>query len=263
MIAVNSGLGYLIIDARNAGKRYDLVVAGMVLIGFIGWLLDLLMRQVGRFPALKWAYGTRHEGAARPAGAGKPGAARRRRPRPVGDLPRQAGGGEGPRPGAGRPRSPAGGVRLPGRALGVRQDDLAERARRVPARHARRGAGGGGAGPRPRPAAGLHLPGGGRLPLADRRGERRLRAAAQGRGGTPAGRAALPGHGGSGRLRARLPAGAVGGDAPARRDRPRPGRRAGGPVHGRAVRRWITSPASRCAPTWCGSGSRRRRRSCS
>jgi len=28
MIAVDSGLGYLIIDARNAGKRYDLVVAG-------------------------------------------------------------------------------------------------------------------------------------------------------------------------------------------------------------------------------------------
>ena len=24
MIAVNSGLGYMIIDARNAGKRYDL-----------------------------------------------------------------------------------------------------------------------------------------------------------------------------------------------------------------------------------------------
>ena len=36
MIAVNSGLGYLIIDARNAGKRYDLVVAGMVVIGLIG-----------------------------------------------------------------------------------------------------------------------------------------------------------------------------------------------------------------------------------
>ena len=51
MIAVNSGLGYLIIDARNAGKRYDLVVAGMVLIGLIGWLLDLLMRQVERFAA--------------------------------------------------------------------------------------------------------------------------------------------------------------------------------------------------------------------
>lgn len=61
MIAVNSGLGYLIIDARNAGKRYDLVVAGMVLIGFIGWLLDLLMRQVERFQAVKWAYGIRHD----------------------------------------------------------------------------------------------------------------------------------------------------------------------------------------------------------
>lgn len=61
MIAVNSGLGYLIIDARNAGKRYDLVVAGMVVIGVIGWLLDLLMRQMERFQALKWAYGIRHD----------------------------------------------------------------------------------------------------------------------------------------------------------------------------------------------------------
>lgn len=61
MIAVNSGLGYLIIDARNAGKRYDLVVAGMVLIGFIGWLLDLLMRQVERFQSVKWAYGIRND----------------------------------------------------------------------------------------------------------------------------------------------------------------------------------------------------------
>ena len=33
MIAVNSGLGFLIVDARNAGNRYDLVVAGMVVIG--------------------------------------------------------------------------------------------------------------------------------------------------------------------------------------------------------------------------------------
>jgi ABC-type nitrate/sulfonate/bicarbonate transport system permease component len=36
MIAVNSGLGFLIVDARNAGNRYDLVVAGMVIIGVIG-----------------------------------------------------------------------------------------------------------------------------------------------------------------------------------------------------------------------------------
>jgi NitT/TauT family transport system permease protein len=61
MIAVNSGLGYLIIDARNAGKRYDLVVAGMVLIGLIGWLLDLLMRQVERFQVVKWAYRIRND----------------------------------------------------------------------------------------------------------------------------------------------------------------------------------------------------------
>jgi NitT/TauT family transport system permease protein len=61
MIAANSGLGYLIIDARNAGKRYDLVVAGMVLIGVIGWLLDLLMRQVERLPAVSWGYGSHHE----------------------------------------------------------------------------------------------------------------------------------------------------------------------------------------------------------
>jgi NitT/TauT family transport system permease protein len=61
MIAVNSGLGYLIIDARNAGKRYDLVVAGMVVIGLIGWLLDSLMRLLERSPAVRWAYGTRHD----------------------------------------------------------------------------------------------------------------------------------------------------------------------------------------------------------
>jgi len=46
MIAVDSGLGYLIIDARNAGKRYDLVVAGMLLIGVIGLLLDTGIRAV-------------------------------------------------------------------------------------------------------------------------------------------------------------------------------------------------------------------------
>ena len=61
MIAVNSGLGYLIIDARNAGKRYDLVVAGMVVIGVVGWLLDLLMRQLEKFRAIRWAYGIRHD----------------------------------------------------------------------------------------------------------------------------------------------------------------------------------------------------------
>lgn len=59
MIAVNSGLGYLIIDARNAGKRYDLVVAGMVMIGLIGLLLDLLVRQLEKFDEVRWGYGQR------------------------------------------------------------------------------------------------------------------------------------------------------------------------------------------------------------
>ena len=44
MIAVDSGLGYLVIDSRNAGKRYDLVVAAMLLIGVIGLALDLGFR---------------------------------------------------------------------------------------------------------------------------------------------------------------------------------------------------------------------------
>lgn len=59
MIAVNSGLGYLIIDARNAGKRYDLVVAGMVMIGVIGLLLDLLVRRLEKFDEVRWGYGQR------------------------------------------------------------------------------------------------------------------------------------------------------------------------------------------------------------
>lgn len=55
MIAVDSGLGYLIIDARNAGKRYDLVVAGMLLIGVTGLLLDLAFRRIERIHSVAWA----------------------------------------------------------------------------------------------------------------------------------------------------------------------------------------------------------------
>ena len=56
MIAVNSGLGFLIVDARNAGNRYDLVVAGMVMIGLIGLLLDVLMRRLERLRSVRWGY---------------------------------------------------------------------------------------------------------------------------------------------------------------------------------------------------------------
>jgi NitT/TauT family transport system permease protein len=56
MIALRSGLGYMIMDARNAGNRYDLVVAGMILIGLIGVGLDLLMRRLERLPGVRWGY---------------------------------------------------------------------------------------------------------------------------------------------------------------------------------------------------------------
>ena len=57
MIALNSGLGYLIMDSRNAGNRYDLVVAGMVMIGVFGLLLDTLMRRLERLRMVRWRYG--------------------------------------------------------------------------------------------------------------------------------------------------------------------------------------------------------------
>jgi NitT/TauT family transport system permease protein len=44
MMAVTSGLGFLIIDSRNAGDRYDMVVAGMVMIGLTGLGLDSAMK---------------------------------------------------------------------------------------------------------------------------------------------------------------------------------------------------------------------------
>jgi len=56
MIAVSSGLGFLIVDARNAGNRYDLVVAGMVIIGVIGLFLDIGMRQIEKMKSFRWGY---------------------------------------------------------------------------------------------------------------------------------------------------------------------------------------------------------------
>ena len=56
MIALHSGLGYLIMDSRNAGNRYDLVVASMVIIGLIGLLLDGLTRLLERLKTVKWRY---------------------------------------------------------------------------------------------------------------------------------------------------------------------------------------------------------------
>ena len=56
MIALRSGLGFLIIDSRNAGNRYDLVVAGMAIIGVTGLLLDGGMRRLERLRIVRWRY---------------------------------------------------------------------------------------------------------------------------------------------------------------------------------------------------------------
>jgi len=57
MIALRSGLGYLIIDSRNAGNRYDLVIAGMIIIGLIGLALDGIMRLLEKLKVVRWRYG--------------------------------------------------------------------------------------------------------------------------------------------------------------------------------------------------------------
>jgi NitT/TauT family transport system permease protein len=56
MIALRSGLGYMIMDARNAGNRYELVVAGMIIIGLIGLMLDGVMRLLEGMKIVRWRY---------------------------------------------------------------------------------------------------------------------------------------------------------------------------------------------------------------
>jgi len=56
MVAVDSGLGYLIIDSRNSGKRYDLVVAAMLTIGVIGLVLDTAMRRLELLSSVRWGF---------------------------------------------------------------------------------------------------------------------------------------------------------------------------------------------------------------
>ncbi len=53
MIAVQSGLGYLILDSRN-GLRMDYVMDGMIIIGIIGLVLDYIMRRLGRIESAFW-----------------------------------------------------------------------------------------------------------------------------------------------------------------------------------------------------------------
>jgi NitT/TauT family transport system permease protein len=55
MIAVDSGLGYLIMDSRNA-NNYERVVGSMIAIGLIGVGLDLAMRRLERFDEVRWGF---------------------------------------------------------------------------------------------------------------------------------------------------------------------------------------------------------------
>lgn len=56
MIAVDSGLGFLVIDSRNSGKRYDLVVAAILLIGLIGLILDVAFRRLEKLRSVRWGF---------------------------------------------------------------------------------------------------------------------------------------------------------------------------------------------------------------
>jgi len=56
MIAVDSGLGYLVIDSRNSGKLYDLVVAAILMIGVIGLVLDLAFRRLEKLRSVRWGF---------------------------------------------------------------------------------------------------------------------------------------------------------------------------------------------------------------
>jgi NitT/TauT family transport system ATP-binding protein len=192
MIAVTSGLGFLIIDARNAGNRYDVVVAGMVMIGVIGVLLDLGMRRlerslVGRAAApggQSVGDDGRNPGPAAPEALRRAGGARHRRPH-------RAGQGRGARPDRPLHRRRRGGVRVLEKVdLDVYNGELVcilgpsgcgkstllnviggfVRPTGGTVLDRRR------AGDRAGPAADLRLPGARRLPLADRRGQHRLRA---------------------------------------------------------------------------------------
>lgn len=55
MIAGRDGLGFAIWDARN-GLRMDLLVAGMVVIGVIGVVIDRVLMKLTRIRSVRWGY---------------------------------------------------------------------------------------------------------------------------------------------------------------------------------------------------------------
>lgn len=55
MIAGRDGLGFAIWDARN-GLRMDLLVAGMIVIGIIGMVIDRLLTRLTKISSVRWGY---------------------------------------------------------------------------------------------------------------------------------------------------------------------------------------------------------------
>lgn len=53
MVGAQSGLGFLIIDARN-NLRFDILLAGIIFIGVIGLILDKLIGQAEKTINVKW-----------------------------------------------------------------------------------------------------------------------------------------------------------------------------------------------------------------
>jgi NitT/TauT family transport system permease protein len=54
MVAVQEGLGWLIIDARYQGARTDLIVGTVIIIGCLGLCLDTLLRRMENLDQVKW-----------------------------------------------------------------------------------------------------------------------------------------------------------------------------------------------------------------
>ncbi len=55
MIAGRAGLGFAIWDARN-GLRMDLLVCGMIVIGVIGMIIDIVLYQLTKIASVRWGY---------------------------------------------------------------------------------------------------------------------------------------------------------------------------------------------------------------
>jgi NitT/TauT family transport system permease protein len=55
MIAGRDGLGFAIWDARN-GLRMDLLVAGMIVIGVIGMVIDRVLMRLTKIRSIRWGY---------------------------------------------------------------------------------------------------------------------------------------------------------------------------------------------------------------